>query len=82
MPVTNSNPPLGSGLIFDFFNNIPAEKINIFIDDPARAIEMGKSARDKAEYLYSKEKHIERILAIYKNCINNNCSRKNIIEKY
>lgn len=46
-----------------------SEKINRMIDNPIKTIKMGKNARCKAEQIYSKEQHVQKILEIYENCI-------------
>ncbi len=46
-----------------------AKKINLLLSEPKRIATMAHSARQKAETLYGKNQHIQKIIATYEHLI-------------
>jgi len=59
-----------TGLIFNAGDEIDlANKINCLINNPEKSVNMGKEGRLRAEKLYDKDKHYEKIDEIYKSIL-------------
>lgn len=60
-----------TGMIFNTKDEIDlASKINYLIDEEKQTIEMGKNARIRAEKLYDKTVHYEKIMDLYNEVMN------------
>ena len=60
-----------TGMIFNTKDEIDlASKINHLIDEEKQTIEMGKNARIRAEKLYDKIVHYEKIMDLYNQVMN------------
>ena len=60
-----------TGLVFKAKDSIDlANKIEMLLNDESKIIEMGKNARQRAEKLYDKKVHYEKIMDLYNQVMN------------